>query len=1315
MALLLAGGSFLSCGGAGKGSVSTSDSSPAQSSLTVSADSLNALAYSLRYKDLDASEQASEQALALAGRGTSARAEALNGLGFCAFMRMDFERADSLYTVASTASMNELERLIADIGHMKISQRTARYKAFCDYRNSANARLRRIDEDGELAASSRLGYARSELAIASSVYYYYLRQLTQSVEAIESIPVDETLQRDTAQWLYYLYMRGSGDLAPGRTPKEVTLHELDYLWPCLTVSYRQGYTYFDANASQALAEMMCVPDQFTLVTAQRPAVMKMLNPNDLSGPELAMSYARRSLEGFEEYGDLYQISGALRTIATCFNYQGRHQEALDYLSRALNLVNRHHEQYYLCHDTTDRLRPFVAYADSLPVQPQTSVELSWIQRDGILTVPEWIARLREQLSVTYAALGRKQESDYNRNIYLDLLDYTRQDKETESRYAALKAEGERLNGWLITVAVGLVVLIVACILLNRAWRRRNWRYIYRLQHVAQLCRRISSSDATEAEEARREMLRLRAAFPPHLSRDEQLQAEVIDAYLRWYDEAGRQIESLAEERECAEKERYVHQCHLVENKQENLVKKACLLVVTGILPYIDRALYTMKKLGIEGQADTRRTEQLTYIHELLTRINEYNDILALWIKMKPGALSLHIETFSLQPLFEVVKKGRQSFEQRRQTLTVQPTEATVKADKALTLFMINTLTDNARKYTQEGGCIAVDATETEDYVEVSVTDNGPGIAAADVDRLMSEKVYDAGKGHGFGLMNCRGIIEKYRKTNPFFRVCTFGVVSTPGQGSRFFFRLPKGVKAMVVLLAMTCGGLSMQGAEPEVSPLEEANRFAELVYQSNVDGYYEDAIQYADSALTAMNVALMSADSAYARLPLLTLEGQGDAAELQWLAAGFDTDYFILLDVRNEAAVAYLALGEMENYRYNNAAYAALYKQLSVDTSLEDYCRQMQRSAGAKTVLLIVVLLLVVALSVVSYLHYFHHRLLYRDRMEQILLLSRRLLDEPEGAASLPVEGTEPLPEPLSDSSSDAFVSKWMQDLIALRAYYVREWMGGKREDIDAIRNEVNRIVHEENRLHVQNRVLDNCLSALKHETVYYPHRIQGWVEKKRAGATDNASVDTMIELMTYYKEIYTTLTACAARQLDEVTFRCTRIPLSEVMGEARRTFARMARRTHRTDAALVVEAEEGLGVMADSVQLQYLLACLFGEALSQPAAVSPCPYRLTARSEGTFVRLAFTDPSRTLTAEQLATLFDPHLDRMHYVEGDRLTGVEYLIAKQVIRDHDTYAGRRGCRIQAETSSPEGGLTVWFTLPGYRPVQVEQSRIPNIQ
>jgi signal transduction histidine kinase len=1190
-------------------------------------DSLNANSYALRYKNLDSAEYAATLALQGARRAAS-RAEALNQLGFCAFMRMDFPRADSLYTAASRASMNELERLVADIGHMKICQRTVRYKSFCDYRNAARQRLRRIDDDGSLADSPRLAYARSELAIASSVYYYYLQQQPQALEAIQSIPVDETLQRDTAQWLYYLYMRGSGGLAEGRTPEEVTLAELDYLWPCLALSYRQGYTYFDANASQAMAEMMCVPEQFALVSAQRPSLMKMLNPNDLTGPELALVYARRALQGFERYGDPYQISGSLRTIATCLNRQGLHAEALDYLQRALQQLDSRPDRFYLGTD-----------------------------------------RLREQLSVTYAALGMKQQSDYNRNIYLDLLDFTRQDKETESRYTALLAENHRLNLILLSVALILVALLVVAVLVNRIWRRRNWRYIYRLQHVAQLCRRISSAQPDEAAAARAEMFRLKDSFPQHLSHDERLQAEVIDAYLSWYDEAGQQLLTLQEERECVEKERYVHQRHLEENKRENLDKKACLLVVTGILPFLDRAIYAMRRVK------KNETEQLAYIDELLARINEYNDILALWIKMKPGALSLHIEAFALQPLFDTVSRGRHAFEQRRQQLTVQPTAATVKADKALTLFMLNTLADNARKYTPAGSHIQVSATETADYVELSVADDGPGMPAEQVERLMSQKVYDAGKGHGFGLMNCRGIIEKYRKTHALFRLCTFGVDSAPGRGSRFYFRLPKSVQALIVSLLLSLP-LAAHVEPPQAESL--ANHYAEQVYQCNVDGYYAEAILYADSALQALNTLLPTLQADTLALPELTLEGRGEAPELQWLAAGVDTDYFILLDVRNEAAVAYLALGEMEKYRYNNDAYTSLYKQLTTDRSLEDYCRRMQRSSGAKTVLLMVALLLVLALVIASYLRYFHHRLIYRDRMEEILTLSRRLLHQEVPA------------------SADPVVNEWMQQLIAQRAHYDRECLLAKHEDIDDARNEVNRLIHEENRLHVQNRVLDNCLSALKHETVYYPHRIRQWVEKERAGAPENSSPEAMLELMIYYKEIYTTLTACALRQFEEVTFHRAALPVAAQFDEARQAYLRLARRL-RAQAVLQVDASQvaEVSVTADAVQLQYLFLNLFRRALTLDA---PGQLTLTARADGAFVRFTFLDPRPMLTPAQCASLFDPHLSQMRYVEGDRLTGVELLICKQIIRDHDAYA-RRGCRIQAQPATPEGGLLIEFTLP----------------
>ena len=76
---------------------------------------------------------------------------------------------------------------------------------------------------------------------------------------------------------------------------------------------------------------------------------------------------------------------------------------MENLKAALQYVNWHHEKYYHCTDTTDRLQ---AYAPD----EVRSTELKWIADEGIKTVPEWILRLREQLSRTYAAMGCKLES-----------------------------------------------------------------------------------------------------------------------------------------------------------------------------------------------------------------------------------------------------------------------------------------------------------------------------------------------------------------------------------------------------------------------------------------------------------------------------------------------------------------------------------------------------------------------------------------------------------------------------------------------------------------------------------------------------------------------------------------------------------------------------------------------------------------------------------------------------------------------------------------------------------------------------------------
>lgn len=1093
---------------------------------------------------------------------------------------------------------------------------------------------------------------------------------------------------------------------------------------------------------------------------------------------------------------------------------------------------------------------------------RAGMDKRWGNKDG----HEWIARFREQLSVTYAALGMKPQSDYNRNIYLDILDYTRQDKELESRYTALEKESELLTGLLIVVVIGIVVSIILLWGLNYRWRIRNSLYISKLKHTLEICRKITASvpaDASEVDDVteavqlsvKEDILRLTGAnalaivvygeemedtqpcegictkfllnvpekeqplgevnlYSRHrLKKDDKALMQVIAPYMAWTIENGLTFISLGDERKRLEKEHYVHEQHLAENKRQNLVKKACLFIVTGIMPYIDRIVNEVGKLTSRNYIKDKEVKEskYRYIDELITCINEYNDILALWIKMRQGSLSLNIESFELNDLFEVLVKGRKTFEMKQQVLTVLPTATVVKADKALTLFMINTLMENARKYTPQGGSITVWAEETDSYVEISVRDNGPGLSEEDRRHILGEKVYDSGKiglqtsenveelqknkGHGFGLMNCKGIIEKYKKTNALFRVCLFDIESELGKGSRFYFRLPKGMRKMLMLLLVLVlpalagcgGGYKGEGAlsvptdsiQRYDSLLSDANGYAYDVYNCNIEGLYQQALCYADSALACLNAHYKMYSGKVA--PLLALTGEGASAELEWFGNRFNTDYYTLLDVRNESAVAFLALGNLEAYRYNNNAYTALYKQISEDTSLEQYCRQMQLSANNKIVAILLCFVLLLVLLVGYYILYFRHRLMYRYNLEQVLEINRQgfvaslVKAEQEDIAACLVrtmfegvneliaidvlgiavynednrnlsfafspfgEEVEDMREMMArcfDHRTDCWSGKsrikslplWVETggenrcvgVIALKCSFDSEreddrlmvelvagyvaivvynavvLMAQKYRDIESAQDEARRAIREENQLHVQNLVLDNCLSTIKHETIYYPNRIKQIIGKLNNGdetEDEQRQVETIGELIGYYKDIFTILSSCAARQLEEITFRRATVKVRDLSGYASRYIKRVGKRLpHRVELETVAE---DVSVLGDSIQLKYMLENLIDEALSYE---KDGVLRLRVYKEGHFVRFDFTDTRREKSREELNQLFYPHLSRMKRGEEGMLAGTEYLVCKQVIRDHDEFAGRRGCRINAEPES-DGGFTVWFTLP----------------
>ena len=1428
----------------------------------VQADSLNREAYRVRYKDRYLSEELAMKALQMGERYPSVKAEALNNLAFCAFIQMDFERADSLLNEVYAETANELECLVADVGMMKICQRTSMNKEFYDYRNSALRRMKRIREDEQAMADAdilhRFHYACSEFSITSAVYYYYLQQEPQSLDAMDEIDVGRELKGDTAQLLYYDYMKGSGGMYEAETPEEIVVGEFDYLMDCLMLSHEQGYVYFEANASQAMAELLKDKRHYDWLLEKRPGMMRVANRRDLPWEELVVAFAESALKLFKQYDDWYQISGTHRTLASCYNELGQHEKALEHLTEALSYVNLHHEKFYHCHDSLDRLRPYIPEAEH-------SIELKWINAEGIMTVPEWIARLREQLSVTYSALGMKPQSDYNRNIYLDILDYTRQDKELESRYGALESESRLLNVLLGVVLVGLVALVVLMLYLNRRWRIRNTLYIERLKATLEISKRITASVPSDAEEleevveaigasVKEKLMDLvgatdmeilpvedgvfpevgdglclelkdsqgnvigiwKTGLPSKAGKEERALLEVIVPYLSWTLENGLAMIGLGEERRRLEKEQYVHEQHLVENKRQNLVKKACLFIVMGITPYIDRVVNEVHKLTSFNYLDRKDVKEAKYqyLAELIACINEYNDILALWIKMRQGSLNLNIENFSLNPLFEVLQKGRRNFDAKAQAFEVKPADVWVKADKALTLFMMNTLTENARKYTPEGGRIQVYAQEEEEYVEISVQDNGQGLSEEDVKCILNEKIYDStkigvhdasdvealkkNKGSGFGLMNCKGIIEKYRKTNALFRVCGFFIESRVGEGSRFYFRLPKGVRRVLgvcLLLASSlgygCGSHTGYSEEVQMdslvtdsvlddSFLQEANRLANQVYQANLEGQYAQAVMCADSALTCLNEHFMKHASFVA--PLLQLIGEGASAELEWFASGYETDYYVLLDLRNEIAVAYLALGELDAYKYNNQAYTSLYKQISVDASLEEYCERMQLSANNKLVAIILCVVLLVALLVGYYLLYLRHRLIYRYGLEQVLETNRQVLTVPvlhqqeradwvsglvhvlfkevselvpldvlglavvsddskglEYAFSSKDEGEEEMKmvmqgcfdsgnegwdaekkmgclplsvevggenrcvgvmalrcDMYSEKEADRLLLELVAGYVAIVVYNAVELVAQKYRDIEIAQDEARRVLREENLLHVQNMVLDNCLSTIKHETIYYPNRIKQIIERLQAGMDGDEElrqVETIAELVAYYKDVFTILSTCAARQLEEITFRRGVVKSEELVETVNRYFKRATKkRLGHLEWQVVAEP---LLMMGDVIQLKYLLENLVNEALSFEGDGQ---LELHIYEEADFVRFDFIDRRRTLSQEELNSLFYPRLSRIQSQAEGVLTGTEYLICKQIIRDHDEFAGRRGCRMNAAPAEG-GGFMVWFTIP----------------
>lgn len=119
---------------------------------------------------------------------------------------------------------------------------------------------------------------------------------------------------------------------------------------------------------------------------------------------------------------------------------------------------------------------------------------------------------------------------------------------------------------------------------------------------------------------------------------------------------------------------------------------------------------------------------------------------------------------------------------------VEPLPA-VSFDYLPLTHVLNNLISNSLKYTREGGKVTITAQKDENFLKVSVWDNGIGIAKEDQKDLFS-KFYQvirttqdySKKGTGLGLYITKGIVEAHGGS--------VGVYSGEGKGTTIFFRIP---------------------------------------------------------------------------------------------------------------------------------------------------------------------------------------------------------------------------------------------------------------------------------------------------------------------------------------------------------------------------------------------------------------------------------------------------------------------------------------------------------------------------------------------
>lgn len=209
------------------------------------------------------------------------------------------------------------------------------------------------------------------------------------------------------------------------------------------------------------------------------------------------------------------------------------------------------------------------------------------------------------------------------------------------------------------------------------------------------------------------------------------------------------------------------------------------------LAAITGSVSTLQQRGA-ALPEAQQQDLLQTIGQEAGRLNRFVTNLLEMSRIDSGAVKIRRDWVDVgDAIRAAVERCAKAHPGRKTRISLAPDLHFIRGDQDLLAQVVFNLLDNAQKYSDEGE-VTVHARNQADQVVISVTDEGPGIKPADLDRVF-EKFYRGGgtdrrkPGTGLGLAICKGLVQAMGGTI---------VAESPAarrRGTRMILRLPAAI------------------------------------------------------------------------------------------------------------------------------------------------------------------------------------------------------------------------------------------------------------------------------------------------------------------------------------------------------------------------------------------------------------------------------------------------------------------------------------------------------------------------------------------